>query len=230
MICYALFCNVLLCLDPAPTNSQCCCSLHHLVCMISQLPFRYSAFRFFSFLVYHRVLVALPSYQQRLAFFRVRTGVVTVDVEEGPVQYVAHHIASCSVVVAGAKTISVADAATGKVRSCRPSKRALSGVSCATVEFPSGVTDDGKLKDPEKMDIIVQSDRSGDAEAIPLHVTPDTAGASRVLLGHTSAIITDVDVTPNDSHMFTCDREGKVRISALPFAHCIQSYLLGHEK
>ena len=73
------------------------------------------------------------------------------------------------------------------------------------------------------VDMIVVGDLVGDCTAYPL-----TLSCSRVLLGHTASMLTDVVLSPQN-FLLTADRDEKVRISHFPQTDLVLGYLLGHQ-
>jgi tRNA (guanine-N(7)-)-methyltransferase subunit TRM82 len=71
---------------------------------------------------------------------------------------------------------------------------------------------------------LVFADKAGEVLLLP---TPTLAGPARLLLGHVS-IITDLALSPSEKHLFTADRDEKVRVSRFPFAAQIDAFCLGH--
>ena len=121
----------------------------------------------------------------------------------------------------------------------RSSKR-ISSLSFATVY--------GETPSHESLTVIVAGDLAGDANAYSLQLRGITSESDRLddddddivtqnrrlLLGHTASMLTCVQVVeseetvPRKQHIFTSDRDEKIRISQFPNTFCIQGYLLGH--
>ena len=70
---------------------------------------------------------------------------------------------------------------------------------------------------------LIGGDVSGDAYAYCL-----TQEGSRLLLGHTTSMLTGIQVY-NNNHILTADRDEKIRVTCFPETYDIDGYLLGHE-
>jgi len=70
--------------------------------------------------------------------------------------------------------------------------------------------------------VVIAGDLVGDATAYSL----TDSEQSKVLLGHTASMLTGLDVV--SSHILTCDRDEKIRVSCFPQTFVIEGYLLGH--
>lgn len=73
---------------------------------------------------------------------------------------------------------------------------------------------------------LLAADRTGEVVAWEC----EEPRRSRVLLGHTATVITDLAVSPSGHALFSADRDEKVRISSLPFGRPVLNYCLGHTR
>jgi tRNA (guanine-N(7)-)-methyltransferase subunit TRM82 len=67
-------------------------------------------------------------------------------------------------------------------------------------------------------------DRSGDVYIYSLEAKADSG---QLLMGHISLLL-DMDMSPDEKFLVTCDRDEKIRVSHFPNCYNIQSYCLGH--
>jgi len=84
---------------------------------------------------------------------------------------------------------------------------------------------------------VLAANKYGDVLAAPVpdENCPTTSGTMDVIMGHFCSIIMSMSISRIERHIATTDRDGKMRITALPKniddgAHDIVSFCLGHEK
>uniref|UniRef100_M4C0U5 Uncharacterized protein n=1 Tax=Hyaloperonospora arabidopsidis (strain Emoy2) TaxID=559515 RepID=M4C0U5_HYAAE len=83
-----------------------------------------------------------------------------------------------------------------------------------------------KLENQQMKHAVILGQKTGEAVAVPF---PDVDRDLRMLLGHTTSMITHVAVNHDSSLLLTADRDEKLRVSRFPNAAIIESYCLGHK-
>ena len=73
---------------------------------------------------------------------------------------------------------------------------------------------------------ILVADKAGDVHQY--HVT-NISLPGTLLLGHLSMLL-DMVLLPSNSHVITCDRDEKIRVSNYPNTYNIETFCLGHHE
>ncbi|CAH0479849.1 unnamed protein product [Peronospora belbahrii] len=82
-----------------------------------------------------------------------------------------------------------------------------------------------KITNGEMKHVVILGQKTGEVVAVPF---PDVARDLKMLLGHTTSMITHVALNHDSSLLLTADRDEKLRVSRFPNAAIIESYCLGH--
>jgi WD40 repeat protein len=80
------------------------------------------------------------------------------------------------------------------------------------------------LQFSESAEHILAADRAGE---VTRYCVTDLSTAGEELLGHLSMLL-DMVMVSHDSHVITCDRDEKIRVSKYPNSYNIETYCLGH--
>lgn len=72
---------------------------------------------------------------------------------------------------------------------------------------------------------LLLADKTGDCFVYDCATSFEAPG--QWVLGHFSMVL-DILSTPNQSHVITCDRDEKIRVTNYPKCHAIETYCLGH--